>query len=71
VLARLELVGFDSWSCFIGTVQGYEHSVQRNWQHCMIPETAFFGVRSNVVNLRFDGCISSLCGGLRLFERKS
>jgi len=54
VLARLELVVFDSWSCLIGNVQGYEHSVQRNWQHCMIPEAAFFGVRNNVVIIRFD-----------------
>jgi hypothetical protein len=38
-------------------------------QHCMIPEAAFFGLRNNVVILRFDDC-RSCPYGLRLSERK-
>ena len=64
VLVRLGNGAFDSWSCLIGNVQGCEHSVQRNWQHCMIPEAAFFGVRNNVVILRFYDCMGLFKGWL-------
>jgi hypothetical protein len=40
-------------------------------QHCMIPEAAFFGVRNNIVILRFDDCGSRLLGVEALLKEES